>query len=362
MSGAENPNRPETALVVGAGIVGATIAFRLAKAGLPVTILDGAGPSAGATRASWAWINAVAADTKSYFDLRQAAIAAHHDLEQELGDRLRIDWSGALVWDPELTAPDWNDRLAGWGHGGIVVDSKAARALEPSLAGAPDRVLHSPEDGFVHAIDMTEVLLEQAFDHGARLIQGEQVEGLVREGGRIVGARSMAREHRADVTVVALGIGTPDVLASVGLDLPMENPPGLIVETRPVSVRLKTAICTELHYIKQLPDGRLSIVDGSGTLASTDMARRLVEDTMRLLPGLGALTVERAIMRPRPIPADGKPVVGAPAGTAGLYVAVMHSGVTLAPLIGRLAEQEILSGAEAPLLEAFRLERFGLNP
>ncbi len=59
------------------------------------------------------------------------------------------------------------------------------------------------------------------------------------------------------------------------------------------------------------------------------------------------------------MPVDGEPIIGAPAGTQGLYVAVMHSAITLAAAVGRLAASEILTGRPAPELHGCRPARFG---
>jgi glycine/D-amino acid oxidase-like deaminating enzyme len=60
----------------------------------------------------------------------------------------------------------------------------------------------------------------------------------------------------------------------------------------------------------------------------------------------------------RPMPADGMPIVGFAPGRSDLYVAVMHSGVTLGPLVGRLAATEMLDGVRAEPLAPYRLDRF----
>jgi glycine/D-amino acid oxidase-like deaminating enzyme len=61
----------------------------------------------------------------------------------------------------------------------------------------------------------------------------------------------------------------------------------------------------------------------------------------------------------RPTPADGFPALGRPKGVGNLYVAVTHSGVTLAPAIGLFAAQEILEGARDRLLAPYGADRFG---
>ena len=61
----------------------------------------------------------------------------------------------------------------------------------------------------------------------------------------------------------------------------------------------------------------------------------------------------------RPMPADGMPIVGFTPDAPGLYLAVMHAGVVMAPVVGRLATGEIVAGNEAEALAPCRLSRFG---
>lgn len=69
------------------------------------------------------------------------------------------------------------------------------------------------------------------------------------------------------------------------------------------------------------------------------------------------MTRQEALRAFRPVPADGLPVMGEAAD--GLYLAVMHSGATLAALAGELAAREILGGSAEPLLAPYRPGRFG---
>src|SRR5262249_53598210 len=86
--------------VVGAGIVGASIAFHLARAGARVSVFDAAGPAQGATRNSFAWLNALVPDRR-YRDLRLASLAAYHELNPQLD--LGIIWGGYLQWASDET-------------------------------------------------------------------------------------------------------------------------------------------------------------------------------------------------------------------------------------------------------------------
>ena len=83
--------------IVGAGIIGACIAYRLAKAGAAVTLIDRDGPGAGASGKSFAWINANAPEPGFYNRFRQGAIAAWRRMETEV--TLPIRWGGCLSWE-----------------------------------------------------------------------------------------------------------------------------------------------------------------------------------------------------------------------------------------------------------------------
>jgi len=60
----------------------------------------------------------------------------------------------------------------------------------------------------------------------------------------------------------------------------------------------------------------------------------------------------------RPTPADEYPIIGRVAGIAGLYIAVMHSGITNAPSIGAAAAESILKGSQSELIKPYGIERF----
>ena len=132
---AEHPN----VLIVGAGIIGASIAWHLCRGGARVTVIESGTPGGIATRRSWAWINASRGNPEPYFRLRMRAMAEWRRLEQELPE-LRVSWSGGLIWD---MAPAELDAYAAehgaWGYGIRHVDRAEITRIEPALAEPPDR-------------------------------------------------------------------------------------------------------------------------------------------------------------------------------------------------------------------------------
>lgn len=359
MSEVAPPASKSSCLIVGAGIIGACMAYRLSRAGHSVTLIDAVGPHAGASGRSWAWINAVAADTASYVTLRRAGLDAYHRLEQELAGRLAIDWTGSIVWDSALFDPDDNyaDR-----PGIRRVDAQEIRTLEPLLRNPPVAALYSAQDGLIDGAEAASTILAAATEAGARAIYGFHAEGLIAEGSRVSGVRGDGAELRADTTILCSGTGTAGLLAPLGLTLPTKNRAGLLVTTHPVEARLSRAIWTDTTHVKQLRDGRLLIGESAhadGALNDPEsLAASMLHDAQELLPACGPLRIERYTIATRPIPGDGYPVIGQVDGMDGLYVAMMHSGMTLAAITGELASAELSGGGAQDMLAAFRPGRF----
>jgi glycine/D-amino acid oxidase-like deaminating enzyme len=84
----------------------------------------------------------------------------------------------------------------------------------------------------------------------------------------------------------------------------------------------------------------------------------LFEVTKAALRGADGLEFDFHTVGYRPTPADGFPIIGRAEGVSGLYIAVMHSGITLAPAVGLFATREILKGERDPLLAPYGSERF----
>ena len=154
--------------------------------------------------------------------------------------------------------------------------------------------------------------------------------------------------------------------------MPQEESPGIVVRTGPLPKILHTV--SVLHtppideerpgiHLRQNIDGSLLIGEGTQeSLARDDSQLHADEVLARAAYHLPALTGARAIAQPvgfRPMPLDGLPVLGFTRAVSNLYIALMHSGVTLAPLVGELAAMEVVEGVRTHLLESYRPERFG---
>ena len=84
---------------------------------------------------------------------------------------------------------------------------------------------------------------------------------------------------------------------------------------------------------------------------------RMLTAARRLLPGLDDVAIESAYIGWRPLPVDGHPVLGSSPGRPDVYLAIMHSGVSLAPIVGQVVAHELIEGNPIGRLEPFRPTR-----
>ena len=179
-------------LVVGAGCVGANVAYRLAERGATVTVLDAGAPGAGTSGASFAWTNSFNKTPRDYHDLNVASMEEHAALAKELGGGW-LHQDGALAWEegPAGLARLGQavERLTGWGYAVERISPRQARELEPDLRIAPvvEQIVWTPGEGYVEAVPFIGALLAEATRRGARVLPGRRVTGMIRSGARVRG-------------------------------------------------------------------------------------------------------------------------------------------------------------------------------
>jgi glycine/D-amino acid oxidase-like deaminating enzyme len=352
----------EKIIVIGAGIVGASIAYHLARRGADVTVIDRDGMAAGATGKSFAWINANHFKSEAYHRLRYQSLSEYHRLDRELDGGLGLQWCGALCFDATGSAFDQRaERFRALGYAVETISHNRFLHLEPNYGHPPGRALRSALEGCIEPVQATGALIDGATRKGAEVVFGTEIEALRSEGGRLVGVETGYGPIAASRAVVAAGVGAEALLGSLKVDLPMANKPGIMLHSKPIGPVLNHVIWGDRIHMKQQDDGRLVIgeifSDGGFGSDPGAVAEQMLADARRHLPDVDVDIVKTTIGL-RPIPKDGMPAVGAIEGIDGLYAAVMHSGITLAPIVGRMAADELLDGVTFEALDPYRPGRF----
>ena len=340
--------------IIGGGIIGAALARALNTAGADVTVFESA---PGATHASFGWINASFYLNADHFALRAAGIEAW----RRLGGL--VDWTGCLCWEEEGAAFDaQRDQLTALGYALEEVSPAQFATLEPHVA--PQRALRFMQEGVAAPVQTLEAMLD-----GVRRISGVQVLGLSTRADIITGIDTAQGHVPADRVIVAAGTGSPDLLDSVGVSLPMLARPGLMMRTKPLPPILQHVLAAPAQEVRQDAAGRIwapTVANHQGDDASKVTTRpdvladAALARIQTLIPN-HQLVWDQVMLAQRPVPQDGLPVIGA-CGPAGLHVAVMHSGITLAAITAELLAPQVLdqplSNAQAALVSPFDPGRF----
>lgn len=367
--------------VVGGGIVGASIAYHLAAEGVAVTVLERDGIAQQASHGTFAWVNATwAKQPRGYHQLNQLGVAGWQRLQATLD--IPVRWGGSLEWFPEEARQDklatQIAEQAAWGEPAQMLGRKAAEQLEPQVDfGDATRIAYSPNDGALDPVLATNRLIEGAVRLGAVVKTNCAVTGTKAAGDGSVLLKTSRGDLPVDRVVLATGAdqAAPGVLG--GVDIPQRTTPGVILVTKPVAQVIGRIIVAPGVHIHQRGDGRIVLGEQEGapdTMAhaarlqgrptrfpadifAQQHADRMLQVAEKFVPGIKAAEVDEVLIGWRPLPLDGHPVLGPSAAMPSAYLAIMHSGVSLAPIVGEVVAREIVTGQSADQLAAYRPDR-----
>ena len=364
-------------IVIGAGVIGASVAYRLTR-GAAVTLLERGRLCGGTSAASFAWTNSNNKTPRAYHDLNVEGMRAHAALRAELGGAPWWHGGGNVEWvigDAERAGMLRQiARLRDWDYAAEEITAARLCELEPDI---PSRavehatIAYFPDEGWVETTVYVQALVQAAVAGGARVMTGTGVRELRRTGNRVAGVQTETGEVlEADAVVNCTGRWASEVGRAAGLAIPLAPNRSVLAITPPAPARLARVIHAPACQLRPDGGGRVMVqaddVDDAVTAARADsppadLAADLVGRAAEVLPGLAGLAPESARLGIRAMPSDGHSVVGPQDGVEGYYVVVTHSGVTLAPFLAVVAAAEILGGKPDPRLAPFRPDRFGVR-
>jgi glycine oxidase len=370
-------DRPNV-VIVGAGVIGLGIAWRLAQAGAAVTLFDRGVAGAGASHAAAGMLAACAEAEPGEESLvalgrRSQAMwpAFSSELEQLTGQTVDLRVEGTLV--VALNADDQarlRHQLAFQRSLELPLDwisSTEARRREPHLAGLAGAVF-SPEDHQVDNRKLATALRLAAATAGATIIEQVAVRQVLGRQGRATGVHLVdGTDVAADVVVIAAGAWSREI---EGIPPPL-RPPVRPVKGQMLALRMDAAAPLINHvvwgpsvYMVPRRDGRLILgatVEEKGfdaTLTAGGVLA-LIEAAWRIVPALEELPIDEMWVGHRPASRDDAPILG-PGPMDGLVYATGHhrNGILLAPITADAIARLVLRGETDPAIHPFGMQRF----
>ena len=367
--------------VIGLGVLGASTARSLALEGAEVTVFERAAALAGTSGTSFAWTNSHRKNPLPYHELNVAGMREHDALAANPGPvppwlarTGNLEWAEGEAGARRLTAAVAELRDRDYPVEWLTADR--ARDLVPDLrvpAGL-DRIAYYPTEGHVLPALLVARLWGEARENGARLRCPDTVTGLSEQDGQVHVATDQGIVP-FDAVVIATGRWTEELTSATGHRIPMAAPDeagsasvGFLGCTNPLPTRLNRVLTTPKLNVRPDGGGRL-VVQGLDLDAAADPADpprldgphadELRDRLTGLLSGAGEARMESLRVGQRAMPADGLTVAGFLGNSRRTYVLATHSGITLGPLLGRLAAREVRTGNSTKQLAGFRPDRIG---
>ncbi len=360
-------------LIAGAGIVGASCALELAKAGMRVAVVEAAIPGGGATAAGMGHI-VVMDDSEAQYRLTRYSQQLWNGLAQELPDEVEYLPCGTLwVAADEEEMQECRRKHQFYTERGmcvLVLDARQLAEAEPKLRGGLAGALLVPEDAVVYPPCATRYFLKKAEALGAAVISGKRVESV--EDGRV---------RLEDGFVIEAGI----IINATGVHAPKLTPAArtqprkghlVITDRYPGFVRHQLV---ELGYIKNAhsvtsdsvafnvqPRATGQVLIGSsrqyGTFAPETEPRMLdamLRRALEYIPELSSLSAIRTWTGCRAATADSLPLIGPCPGHQRVYLATGHEGLGITTSLGtaKLLAAQLLSRDSAIPWEPYLPER-----
>ncbi len=360
-------------LVVGGGVVGCSIAYHAAAAGLSVTLLERDELGAHASGAAAGMLAPISESEGEgpFLTLALESLGRFSELVPRLlregGTDGRLIWSGvfrtAHSEAEALTLRRHAEALTR--HGVQWLDEPEVRLRVPLLAENCRGALWSPREGHVSSPILTRAYAQAAAALGARVRQGETVRGLQRDGERVVGVHTDVETHTAATVVLATGAWTRFCEAWVDVPLPVSPVRGQIVVVEAPSACPREILWGSDVYLVPKLDGTLIVgatMEDAGFDArvTANAVRSLLAAAAAMVPAVDRCTFLQAWAGLRPDTPDHLPLMGPIPGISGLLIAAGHyrNGVLLSPVTGELITRCILDGRPPDSLTPFSPARF----
>ena len=340
-------------VVIGAGAVGCSIAYWLAKRGKDVTLVDKSGVGAGTSTAAFGLIWSSAKEPFTYMELSLRSTLMWPKMVEELGEDvdLRQGQGGLTLCLTEEVYKAKEALIERQQRSPLfkaqMLSPQEVRELQPGVSPEIMGALWSPHDGDCNPIKWVYALARGCQRRGVKIMNHTEVIGFDQDGDNRVTSVFINNQERigAEYVVNAAGPWATRLAEMVGVTIGLYPERGQVLISEPTSM-----ICpVPMSTVRQDPSGQFfmgATFEDVGFDRSTTMegAQKIAKNAVKMVPSTGKLAVVRQFAGLRPLPKDGLPFLGPIPHVPGYYLAVGHSGITLSPIHGKIISDLIVDG------------------
>ncbi|HEU4928362.1 MAG TPA: glycine oxidase ThiO [Candidatus Krumholzibacteria bacterium] len=361
--------------VVGGGIIGMAVAWRMARAGASVTLFERDRAGAGTSRVAAGMLAPITeaghgTGDEAMVRFAKSSLARYPgfvaELEQDADVPVRLDTRGTL-----LAALDRDDRESlqrAFEHrraSGLSVEwisGERAREIEPLLSPRVVAAVWIPDDHQVDTRSLLAALVRACARRGVEMRENARVDAVRIRSNVVLGVRADGADIDAEVVIVCAGAWTPQI-EGVDLAAPVRPVKGQIVRLRGEGFPLSHVVRTPRVYVLNKADGSVLVGAtqeemGYDVAATAGAVKDLLEHAWEAIPAIYELPFEGVEVGLRPASRDHLPIIGE-TKVRGLVMATGHfrSGILLAPATADAVLAGVANGFGAEM-EPFSPRRF----
>lgn len=367
--------------IIGAGVIGCSIAREAAARGLRVIVIERDSPGRRATWAAAGMLSPLgdAAGAGPFLELADESLQRFasyaHTLREETGIDIEYRTSGKL----QVSLGDMDDELHAVAASPLgprfdvtELDRNAARALEPALSDRVTLALRIGRDHRVNNRLLAQALIASATATGVIFRSANPASALIARGGRVAGVRLASGEHiDAEKVVLAAGAWSgqieelPRVIPVHPIKGQMFAVDGRVRGAQRPEVLLRQVVLTRQCYVIPRDDGRLLV---GATVEDVGFHKgptprglsQLMAAAASVLPAIEDLPLVETWAGFRPATPDRLPILGADPDVPGLFYATGHfrNGILLAPITAACIAELLVGGTPPVALDPFSAARF----
>lgn len=359
-------------IIIGGGVIGTACAYFLSRRGAKVLVLERGHLGCGASGATAAIISIGGTGTIPE-PLCRLNIESYNlvlDLEEDFDQPLEIMRGGILyVALNEHQAAEIRPIYEGIRRLGIecrLLDGPEARRLEPMLGPGVTAAVYNPASYHVNPFRLSEAYLRATLRRGGEIQYGIEVFDVKVNNGRIERVVTDRGDYYADWVIVAGGAHTPQILSSLGIEIPILPARGQVIITEAYPRMTEHVLMFMDHlYVEQTANGNFYLGShtefaGFENRITLEKLTTYAQAFVRAVPILARLQALRFFAAFRPVCEDGLPVIGPVPGCPRLIIASGHGrvGVRLSAGTGKAVSEIIVDGETEHPIDAFDVDRF----
>jgi len=379
------PRRADV-IIIGAGVIGASIAYYLVKEGIHAVVLDKKQIASGSSGACEGLLLLQSKKPGIHLDMALESLRRFSALARELDPPIEYENKGGVVViesEEELAAMQlFVEKQKKHDVDVSLLSTNQAREKEPALSENIIGATFSPLDSQANPIMLTLGFLRSAQKAGAMVFTNTAVRAIELIRNHVTAVITDKGKIETKVVVNAAGVFAPTIGEMVRLAIPIKPRRGQILVTESAAPLLKRCILSAMYIaakfnpkiaeaggvgfaVEQTANGNILIGStrefvGFDKRTTYEGIHSIAGNILRVIPEIGNLHVIRAFAGLRPYTPDGLPILGEVETIQGFIMAAGHEGdgITLAPITGEMIAKLVAGGSEPFPMEDFRLERF----